>query len=188
MPSPSTLVLVTARQTQLFIVPLDASPRALQALRPQHLGQQHDSVRVAAYDARTSTLVIAGEGRGSRKSAGPARVSVSAWRLELAGPEAAAAAKLVPLGYYAGSLSETGGGGVNSGAELPFWSRRRWTLSVSALGEHVAVVAPPTRGMLLLTLPQCQRVDPAEHFAGRSAPPASAFRVCMAWAAGAFKP
>ncbi|GLI69541.1 hypothetical protein VaNZ11_014186 [Volvox africanus] len=189
MPLPSTLFLLTARPAQLFVVPLDAPLRLLQTLRPQQLSRQHDVIRVAAYDARTSTLVVAGEGGaagGGAKVAGSVHVSVSAWRLELSGPgpTAAAAAKAVLLGSFAGPIHDTvaaASGGASSGAA---WSRRRWTLSLSPLGEHVALVAPPASGVLLLSLPRCQRVDPAEQFGGRTAPRASAFQTTLARSVG----
>ncbi|EFJ42827.1 hypothetical protein VOLCADRAFT_107073 [Volvox carteri f. nagariensis] len=190
MPLPTTLLILTGRPSQLFIVPLDAPPRVLQGLRPQQLSRQCDTVRVAAYDARTSTLVVAGEsgpaGGGKGPAAAGARVSVSTWRLEVSGPGAAAAAatKAVPLGSFVGSLSESAGAGGSGPAAATVtaaaaWARRRWTLSLSPLGEHVAIVAPPAPGVLILSVPQCRREDPGERFGGRTAPPASAFRTTL---------
>ncbi|GIL74909.1 hypothetical protein Vretimale_2528 [Volvox reticuliferus] len=189
MPLPSTLFLLTARPAQLFVVPLDAPSRVLQSLRPQQLSRQHDIIRVAAYDARTSTLVVAGEGGtagGGAKAAGSVHISVSSWRLELPGPGPAAvvAAKAVLLGSFTGPIHDIAAAASSGASSGAAWSRRRWTLSLSPLGEHVALVAPPAPGVLLLSLPQCQRVEPAERFGGRTAPRASAFQTTLARSVG----
>ncbi|GFR44558.1 hypothetical protein Agub_g5829, partial [Astrephomene gubernaculifera] len=222
LPSPSLLLLLTARPPLIFAVPLGPSggapaapsgsrpgppaaapssavvlppPRVLAALRPQPLGKAHGVVRTAVYDARTALLVVAGEGgccgrggaagaggssqRGSGGTAAAADVSVSAWRLEVSA--GGSAVKAAMLGAYVGPVASAASA---SPSASPAWPRRRWMLSLSPLGEHVALHAVPKPagskaggggggggGVLVLSLPQCLPVDPAAQFAGRSAGP-----------------
>ncbi|KXZ45400.1 hypothetical protein GPECTOR_55g306 [Gonium pectorale] len=170
LPSPALLLLVTSSPAQLWALPLGAPPRALAGLRPTPLpAKVHGgAVRAASYDPRAGTLVLAGEATAAASGgSSTAAVGVSAWRVAAA---AAAGAAKAPATSLLGSFVGTVGG---RGAAAGAWSRGRWVLSVSSLGEHAALCCPPAGGLLLLALPGCGRVDAGERFGGRGLPAAS---------------
>eukprot|EP00198_Chlamydomonas_reinhardtii_P007404 XP_001696740.1 predicted protein [Chlamydomonas reinhardtii] len=169
--------VVSALALPLFAVPLGAPPRILAGLKPTPLGGRagHTSVRAAAFHATSATLVVAGDAArsGGEAAAGPT-ISVSAWRLEVSGSGSDCKAQL--QGAYGGPLQMPGLGGAKGGSG-PLLGR--WSLAVSPLGEQAALCVPPSGGLLLLSLPQCSRVQLGQQaLPGLSACAASAVSGC----------
>jgi hypothetical protein len=195
LPAPGqVLLLITASSPALLALPLGAPTRVLAAVRPVPLAQAHLSIRTAAYDPGSATLVLAGDGAPARATAAPTQgpagpssgamcVSVSAWRLAATAGASGRSpgVQLTHLGSYTGFVgfredaAAAAGGGVG-GAVRP-WQRSRWALRLSPLGEAAALAVPPAGGLLVVALPGCAREEPGERFAGRTAPAMSALRV-----------
>ncbi|KAG2437019.1 hypothetical protein HYH02_011450 [Chlamydomonas schloesseri] len=181
LPAPSLLLLLTSKPPQLFAVPLGAPPRVLAALKPTPLGGRagHASIRAAAFHAATAMLVLAGEAGRSGGEPCPT-VSVSAWQLEISGSGGVCKAQF--KGSYAGPINAPEAGDAAKGAgSVRLTGLGRWCLAMSPLGEQVAlcVPLPAGGGLLLLSLPQCSRMQlGAQAAPGLTACAASAVSAC----------
>lgn len=145
MPSGDKIFIMTSA-AKLFLVPINAPPKAQATIKPRSVRAQHAVPRTMAFDAKHSVLVVAGDGQG-------VDVTFSVWQLEKDDLRL---------------LSVFGSPKANRQPPSPP-GLSTWTLAFSPLGEHVALAAPPMH-MIMLHLPKATPVDPRTSFAGRSTP------------------